>query len=166
MPKSQVCLNLKYRVRKLKSGLNGFSESYRYMAYNKAAWSMKRYAEVLHRPEDALEVPHVGPRVVEELKARVAYSSSSPQGKRFAKPEKAPGRPKKSKPSAKILAVPSAPIASSVSSLAPVQNLDQPSLTKGDIFPFCYLSYDNSAYSMLLCDFCPQEIDQIRTKFK
>ncbi|KAJ3928964.1 MAG: ERCC4 domain-containing protein [Lentinula lateritia] len=119
-------------------------ESYRYMAYNKAAWSMKRYAEVLHRPEDALEVPHVGPRVVEELKARVAYSSSSPQGKRFAKPEKAPGRPKKSKPSAKILAVPSAPIASSVSSLAPVQNLDQPSLTKGDIFPFCYLSYDNN----------------------
>ncbi|KAJ3862072.1 ERCC4 domain-containing protein [Lentinula novae-zelandiae] len=119
-------------------------ESYRYMAYNKAAWSMKRYAEVLHRPEDALKVPHVGPRVVEKLKARMAYSSSSPQGKRFAKPEKAPGRPKKSKPSAKILAVPSAPIASSVSSLAPAQNLDQPSLTKGDIFPFCYLSYDNN----------------------
>ncbi|KAJ3807231.1 ERCC4 domain-containing protein [Lentinula aff. lateritia] len=115
-------------------------ESRRYMAYNKAAWSMKGYAEVLHRPEDALKVPHVGPRVVEELKARTASSSSSPQRKSLAKHEKAPGRPKKSKLSAKILAVPSAPNTSSVSSLAPAQNLGQPSLTKGDIFSFCYLN--------------------------
>ncbi|KAF9068734.1 hypothetical protein BDP27DRAFT_777752 [Rhodocollybia butyracea] len=122
----------------------------RYMAYNKAARSLKAHPEVLATADDAQKLVSIGPKIVGELKKRTgggsgatgSSSSGSAQRKSAGTSKSSVDRPRKSSSTASI--PPSvAPAPRPAPTHAPASQPAALDDHNSDTFQFCYLTLDN-----------------------
>ncbi|KAJ3821058.1 ERCC4 domain-containing protein [Lentinula raphanica] len=133
-------------------------DSNRFLAYNRAARSMRGYPEVLHDPEDAHKVPFVGPKIVEELVAKVKSSSagsssvgsssvgSSSVGSSSSRHRGVtnPAPPPRTKKSVTNASTNDAQNVNANPTYGTQAAVGEVSCTNIDIFPFCYLTYNQN----------------------